>query len=588
MKARNPLIAPLRVSIFLVAVFASLALQAGIDKRLQNHYLERYLHKTIFLRIPIHGLRQVVDVRASGSRLDPSSQGEALVFKVAEQVRVTGLEFKDRSIRFRLNALDASREATVFFQFAEPLQQHFAQQGAFENSLLFAFTEGMSYRQIESAKAAFIESQYDELIRTFAATTGTSTEFVVRKIAEQNPDYQKAIKDAAALATRASSLETKLGTAAQTLAAEESRSANLRQQLEEVAGEIEEEKQERLRILDQRDEARGEIRKLQVEIDQVKRSQATYQKQLADLIASLPVEPGDSKAQDSKVGSLSEFVNQLQEARSTLSTQLAEAQSQILALHSEANELRENVAAAESNNRRLSSRLRALTSDKKSINAQYLQMREQKEILETTDALSRALRVEAPAGLESEGEWLENRFYLDSQLLGTVRIAPPEQVGALARVEMSLLSPDTVKFSERERELHSALGDTVRAEVGWVTPRELAMELAGDDIRRIVRVRESTFWEWDVGGELTRSQPATLRIDLIDRNDQRIFLHTRQFVVHPGGLGSWLSRIFSLPSLVAGLILGAAAIGALAFARRPQGRRTRSRHPVEYLTEKEL
>ena len=154
---------------------------------------------------------------------------------------MTGLEFKDRSIRFRLNALDASREATVFFQFAEPLQQHFAQQGAFENSLLFAFTEGMSYRQIESAKAAFIESQYDELIRTFAATTGTSTEFVVRKIAEQNPDYQKAIKDAAALATRASSLETKLGTAAQTLAAEESRSANLRQQLEEVAGEIEEE-----------------------------------------------------------------------------------------------------------------------------------------------------------------------------------------------------------------------------------------------------------------------------------------------------------------------------------------------------------
>ena len=585
--ARNLLVV-CRVSFLLVAVFATLALRAGIDKRLQNHYLERYLNKTIFLRVPIYGLRQSVDARESGSRLDTASQGEALVFKVGEQVRVTRLEFKDRSIRFRLSALDASRQAAVFFQFAQPLQEYFAQQGAFEDSLLFAFTEGVSYQEIDSAKAAFIESQYEELIRTFAATTGTSREFVVHKIAEQNPEYKKAIKEAAQLATKASSLETKLAAAAQKLAAEESRSANLRQQLEEVTVEVDEEKEERLRILDQRDEARAEIRKLQAEIDQIKRSQATYEKQVKDLMTSLDAEPGDSNAPDSNVGSLGVFVSKLQTARSTLSTQLAEVQGQVAALQSEAEELRKNLVSAERNNRRLSSRLRALTSDKKSINAQYLQMREQKEILETADALSKALRVEVPADPESDEGWLENRFYLDSKLLGTVRIAPPEQVGAPARVEMSLLSPDTVTFSERERELHFALGDDVRAEVGWVTPEGLVMELAGEDHRRVVKVRESTFWEWNVGGELTRSQPATLKIDLIDRNDQRIPLHTRQFVVHSAGLGSRLFRILSLPSLLAGLILGAAAIGTLAFLRRPQRRKAGSRHPVEYLTEKEL
>ena len=48
--ARNPLLVR-RVSFLLVAVFATLALQAGIDKRLQNHYLKRYLNKTIFLRV---------------------------------------------------------------------------------------------------------------------------------------------------------------------------------------------------------------------------------------------------------------------------------------------------------------------------------------------------------------------------------------------------------------------------------------------------------------------------------------------------------------------------------------------------------
>ena len=585
--AKNPLFVR-RVCFLLPAVFVTVALQAGIDKRLQSHYLERYLSKTIFLRVPIHGLRQAVDVRRSGSRLDASGQGEALVFKVGEQVRVVGLEFKDRSIRFRVSALDASREATVFFQFAEPLEQSFGQQTAFEDSLLFAFTEGVSYREIDAAKAAFIESQYEELIRRFATTTGTSTEFVVQKIAEQNPEYRKAVKEAAQLATKASSLETKLAAAAQKLAAAESRSTNLREQLDEVTVEVDEEKEERLRILDQRDEARGEVRKLRGEIVQIKSSQATYQQQVNDLISSFQPEPGDSNTPDSNVESLSSFVDKLQTARSNLSTQLAEVQGQISALQSEAEELRKNLASAESNSGRLSSRLRALTSDKKSINAQYLQMREQKEVLETADALSKALRVESSTDQESDEGWLESRFFLDSQLLGTVRIAPPEQVGAPARVEMSLLSPDTVKFSERERELHAALGGDVRAEVGWVTPEELVMELAGDDPRREVKVRESTFWDWNVGGDLIRSEPATLKIDLIDRNDQRILLHTRQFVVHPAGLGSWLSRIFSLPSLLAGLILGAAAIGAVAFLWRPQGKRVRSRHPVEYLAEKEL
>ena len=191
--------------------------RAGIDKRLQNHYLKRYLNKTIFLRVPIYGLRQAVDVRESGRPSSTLRVKERPWFsRLENRCAWTGLEFKDRSIRFRLSALDASREAAVFFQFVEPLQQYFRAAGwPFEDSLLFAFTEGGSYREINSAKAAFIESQYEELIRTFAATTGTSREFVVHKIAEQNPEYQKAIKEAAQLATKASSLETKLVAAAQ-------------------------------------------------------------------------------------------------------------------------------------------------------------------------------------------------------------------------------------------------------------------------------------------------------------------------------------------------------------------------------------
>ncbi len=580
---RNPL-SLRRMSFLFVACATVLTLSAGIDKRLQSQYLERYLNKTIFLRVPMHGLRQIVDVKTQ-SRLDPSSQADPLTFKVGDQVRVTGLEFKDRSIRFRVSALDGSVEGLVFFRFEQPLEQHFGQQGDFEGALIFAFTEGVSYRDIDAAKTSFIEHQYEELIQNFVATTGTSREFVIRKIAEQNPEYRRALKDAQELEARVSALETKMGATGEELASEQLRSRDLREQLGEVTTVVDEEKQERLRILDQRDEARGEIRKLQTEIDELRSAQETYERQVNDLISSLDVEAGNGEVGDSE--SLGSFVNQLQSARSALSTRLAELQGQVSALQSENQELRKELTSTQSKNRRLSSRLRALTSDKKSINAQYLEMREQKEILEMADALSKALRVEPLVDPEAEEESLAGQIFLESQLLGTLRIVPPDQVGNRARVEITLVSPDTVKFSDRERELHAALGDEPRAEVGWIAPEELSVELAGGDARRVFKVREDTFWDWDFGGGISRSQPATLKVDLIDGNDQRISLHSQQFVVHPAGLGNWLSRILSFPSLFAGLILGAAAIAVLAFLRRPVGRSAR-RHTVEYLADKKL
>ncbi len=575
-----------RISLLLAVCATTLTLTAGIDKRLQSHYLERYLNKTFFLRIPMHGSLQVVEVKTT-SRLDPLTQTDPLTFKVGEQVRVTGLEFKDRSIRFRVSSPDGSAEGMVFFRFYQPLEQYFEQQGDFEAALTFAFTEGVSYRDIDAAKISFIENQYKELINKFVASTGTSKEFVIQRIAEQNPRYRKAIQDLQELEARVTGLKMRMVEAGKELASEQTRSRNLEQQLEEITTELDEEKEEQLRILGQRDQARENTRRLQTQRDELKRAQETYERQVTHLVSSLDVEQRSGEEVGSKVESIESFVSQLQTARFNLSNQLAEVQGQVSTLQDENQKLRQELTSTESTNKRLSSRLRALTSDKKSINAQYLEMREQKEILERADAISRALRVESLLDPGAEEESLGGHFFLGSQLLGTLRIAPPEQVGNRTRVEIMLLSPDTVKFSDQERELHAALGDEVRAEAGWLAPEELSVELVESDGLRVLKRRENTFWDWVFEGEISSSQAATLKIDLIDRNDQKIPLYTQQFVVHPSGLGSWLSRFLSFPSLLLGLILGGAAIAGLSLLRRTD-RKSLHGHPVEYLTDKKL
>ncbi len=574
------------ISFFIVACTTTLSLMAGIEKQTQNYYLGRYLNKTFFLRAPLYDSFQIIDVREK-IRIDPSSQVGTLIFKVGEQVRVIGIEFKQRSIRFRVVALEGRPEGMVLFRFARPLEQLFDQKDMFEEALTFAFTEGVSYRDIDAAKIAFIENRHEEIIHKFVAETGTTRGFVVKKLTDKNAEYQKAIKNARELEKTVIRFEKRMEKSSKELDFQRSRYRELAQHLEKVTIDLGVEKEERLQALGQLEEGRKSAQKIQVELNQLRKAQGVYEQQVNDLVASFDFQEGNGEEVESKVASIGSFVSQLQMDQSKLSNQLTELRSQVSALQNNNKALDQDLSLVRNENKRLLSRLRVLTSDKKSINFQYLEMREQKEILEKADELSEAIKVGPLVDMEVEEQGLTAPIFLESRLLGTVNIMPPDYVGNRSKVEVSLVSPDTVKFSDRERKLHSDLGDEIRVEVAWVASKDLAVELVEGEGSRILKRREKAFWEWEFKGAISKSQTTTFKIDLIDRNSQKIPLLRQQFVVHPASPWNWILRIFSLPSLFVGLIVGGVAMKVLNYLRRA-GKTIPGSHAVGHIVEKKL
>ncbi|MGW8181097.1 MAG: sigma factor-like helix-turn-helix DNA-binding protein [bacterium] len=142
---------PVDVSLLLVFLAIGSVAYSGVSKEMETYYTQTYLNKAIFLKVPVRGDRQTVYVLERGSSLDQSSLGEPLRFKVGEQVRITGLSFKDSSIEFRVSSLDTARKGTVIFRFRNPLRHSFVSRPSFDAALEDSFTEGLSYQ--ETAKS---------------------------------------------------------------------------------------------------------------------------------------------------------------------------------------------------------------------------------------------------------------------------------------------------------------------------------------------------------------------------------------------------------------------------------------------------
>ena len=577
---------------FCLLIFCLIACtaSAGVGKQVKTEYVSKYVNRTFFLKIPILGTGQIIKVGRLTPQLDRSNLGEAISFKVGEQVRILDLNFRDRVVRLRVASLDQSREASMQFQFARPLQTIFEQRKVFDAALDYTLTEGTSFREVEAAKVIYVQNQFDHIIRQLARTTGTETNFVVDIIAQKNPEYRKVNAQAAQAEEKLKTLEEQLAEMSKSLDFERSSSRQLRDQYERTAGEHENLRGEVAMLTDERVKARSRANQLETENERIRKNQREYEGQINELILNLSSERDQSGKLGTKVEDLGNFVATLQSESSDLSGKLTEASEQISSLQSEKNTLREELTEERSRNRKLASRLRALTSDKRSINAQFLEMRDQKEILETAGALTDALHLEDPGLDVEEAEVQIKEVFLVSQKIGTLRIDVPEQVDQPSSVEFVLESPDTIKFSGRERELYSALvDDKVRIEASWDFPDLLDIVLAKSEAERTVPIRERTRWEWDFNGELKREVAAALKLDFLDRNSQRIPVYRQQFVLHPAGLGNQIFRALSIPSLFIGLIAG--VVGALFWASKRRARPEivdPETSPVEYMPNKRL
>ena len=559
------------------------SLAAKIGREIRDQYVAKYENRAIFLKVPVRGLRQVVHVDGTGARLDRSNLGEPVNFKVGEQVRITEVSFKDDSIRFKIASIDLGREGELTFMLPAPIQYAFPQQGLFDQALNDSLTEGLSYKELDSAKGEFIRSQFESLIREFSATSGTTPDFVRNAILEENPEYQVAKREAA-------TAKSQLKTLRQQQQDGEREALEGRRRLARLTRELERAKSELDATRSQQKKAQTEGERYQQELGNLRQKNKKYERQINKLAKSLDVRTASNTELDSRLKDLGGSIESLKRERKSVSEK-AEKLTQQLKQGDERNKkLTQDLKQVRREKQKLSSDLRALTSNKDSLEARFLETQKKKEGLETAAALTAALRLEKSIQ-EREGETFEvGNLFLLSQRLGLLEVQVPDTAGKLSTVKFQMDSPDLVEFDDEERRLYKALGDPIRIETTWVSESEAlkAVLVDGEAAHRSLKPREKVQWLWKIEGNPSGEERIVLTTHLTSSDGERVDLAPREFVVQPAGLLAPLRASFSLFSLLAGVVLGVAVLGLGMSLRGRSQPKTAPVKREDYVVQKEL
>lgn len=548
---------------FLAILLASiLGFGAGVRKEIEAGYNQKYKNKAIFLKTPVRGLRQVVFVTDSGLKLDRSQVGEALAFKVGDQVRITDLDFRADQIRFKISSIDSRRESELVFLFPSRIDEEFSRQKSFEAALADAFTEGLHYKELDSAKEKFIQDQFEQVIQQFAKSTDTSVEFVTKTLSEKNPHYLAKKRQAEESRRRVQKMTQDLQRENRARTELESQLLQSRNQLARRNSELDSARRKQQRSSSQRDSLQKQVTTLQ------KRNQE-YEHQVNELVRGLDVETASKS-------DLGQRVEALRSERSTLSRKFNEVGRELERFRKSSKNLTEKLERAQHHNTRMRADLRALTSNKNSLEARYIATKKQKEVLENAARLSTAFHLRKRREKRKKGIFEVADLYLLTQKVGVLEVEAPTHPGKIYPVRFSFESPDTVQFTEEERKLYQMLGEKLKVETAWSTYSDrLQVVLSEPEALQSVGPREKVQWSWLFSGQPVTPERVALHVHLINTDGQKIWLEPQEFFVVPGGIVEQLREHFSPLSLLAGTLLGIVSFGLL-FGFRGRSRRSSS------------
>jgi predicted nucleic acid-binding Zn-ribbon protein len=544
-----------RVAVGVVAVAAFSFVFPRVGREIRDEYVQRFENKAVFLKVPVRGLQQVVHVLDSGAKLDRGNLNQPVSFKVGDQVRIIDVNFRDKMVRFRFSSVDTTREGSLEFRFPTATQQTFRQRENFERSLASSLTEGLSYKELESAKGEFIRGQVKTLVREFAATTNTPDDVVLRTIVEDSPQYQALEREFSQIRQKNQTLDRDVSRLGRTSREQRARIADMTVELDRLRTQVRELERDQNLAARTRQSLEGKLKDAQVKMN--------------ELLGSLNLKAASNTELDNRMQSLSAGIESARREREKLSEELAQARADLNQREQANSKLTADLKKVRDRNQRLSSELRSLTSNKDSIQSQFLQAKRQSDALEMASRLSAGLRLER-SFQELEGRPLEIAdLYLLSKRVGRLEIEAPDHPGQICRMKFLRESPDRVEFQEEERVLFDSLGETFKIEPSWsFTGDRLRAVLMEGEPAREAKPREAVEWTWILEGEISEPEQAQLRVLFVNSDDQKISLDPHEFYLTPPGLMFYLIRSFSPVSLGAGVFLGLIFAGVAGLFRR--------------------
>ncbi len=544
----------------LLAIFfsMSLCLNAGVRREIENWYVANYENKALFLKIPIRGTRQIVYVGDTRPTLDPGSANFPLLFKVGDQVRITDVNFRDDSVRFKIASLEVSGEGEIAFEFPRRLQQDFPQRGIFDVALEATLTEGLSYTDIDSAKEEFIKSQFDQFVQQLARSNNTSDDFVVKTLGEEVPTYR--------LAT------SKLQEVEQMLLEETEAQQRIQADLVRLRAELDQTETQLSTLQSERDGLETKIKSAERQTDEFRKSAREYEEQIESLVKNLNLKTSSATSLSAQVKLLNESIDTLHQERIRHARELQDTTTQLAQFQKSNQKLSEELQKTQKEKDRVWEDLRLLTSNRKSLEARYLAIKRENEKFQDNSLLANSLYLKRRIERRKEGVFQLADLYLLSQLIATLEIQTPPYAGTIHPVRFAMKSLEIVKFTEEEREIYEVLGETVKIQTSWESNSEdLKIVLLDTEPVQSVDPRESVEWRWMFQGDISKPEQVSLVTHLVSPDGVKFFLGSQDFTVSPGQMIARLRHSFSPISLLAGAVLALAVFGiVVTFRKRSQ------------------
>jgi hypothetical protein len=241
-----------------------------------------------------------------------------------------------------------------------------------------------------------------------------------------------------------------------------------------------------------------------------------------------------------------------------------------LAQHQESNQkLSQDLQKAQKERDSVWDDLRLLTSNRKSLDARYLEVKRENEKFQDTSLLANSLSFKRRIESREEGVFHLADLYLLSQPIATLEMQVPPYAGTVHPVHFEVKSPEIVKFTEEEREIYEVLGETLKIQTRWQTRSDnLKIVLLDKEPLQTVGPREKIEWPWMFQGDISQPEQISLVTHLVSPDGTEIFLGSQDFLVSPGQMFARLRHSLSLISLLAGVVLALAALGIVFTFRR--------------------
>lgn len=524
-------------------------LEASVRREIQNWYVQQYQNKTMFLKIPVHGNEQTVQVNAGGPVIDRSSAAQALFFKVGDQVRIQRVEFRGNEIRFRISSIDTAREAELRYRFPTNLEDDFPQRAAFDVTLEGTLTEGLDYAEVDSAKETYINRQFSQFVDQLARTSDTSHDSVVRIMSRNLPDYQT-------LQENLAGARKELGQTEAELQDEKTRRQELQSELTRSERELDSERTQLQTIRAERDRVSKDLEGVQRRAGELQQNTENYQAQISELVKDLNVRTSSATSLGAQVNILNESIQSLRAEQTARTRELRDLNDRVQDLQQANQKLDADLKKTRDEKDNLWKDFSALTSNRQSLEARYIEMKQDNE------RLANVIQLDSGFRLSRRTESRENQdvhvldLYLLEQHLGSFEMETPPQAGTVHQVRFRALSPESVKFSDEERKLYELLGEGLKVETAWEShSAAMKLVLLDKDSVQTAGPRETIEWPWMFQGELSQPETATLLIHLVSPDGRKIFLGSQDVTVTPANLVARLRHMISPISVLAGALI---------------------------------